>query len=77
MIPSGPRTYAMSQACSSRAGDAANSVDEFAFDERGALDFEPEPDEERGRGIEVGDRDADVIERAKLTHTTRPSPTAA
>ena len=46
------------------ASDAADGVDEFAFDERPALDFKPETNEERQSGIEVGDGDTDVIESA-------------
>ena len=55
-----------------RVRDATDGVDEFSFDERPALDFKPDTNEERRSGIEVGHCDADVIERSELTHQTRP-----
>ena len=55
------------------ARDATDGVDEFAFDERPAVDFKPESNEERHGSIEVGHCDADVIERSELTHQTRHS----
>ena len=42
--------------------DADHGVDELAFHEHPALDLETQPDEERRHGVEVRDRDADVVE---------------
>ena len=56
--------------------DATDGVDELAFDERPALDFKPETNEEGRSGIEVGHGDADVIELAEFDHQQgRPSRT--
>lgn len=41
---------------------ADDGVQELAFQERAALDFETELDEERGHRVEVGQRDADMGE---------------
>jgi hypothetical protein len=48
-----------------------------AFDENPALDFKSETNEERRNGIEVGDGDADVIERSEFPHQTPLSLTGA
>ena len=42
--------------------DAADGVEEFAFDERPALDLEAQRHEERRHEVEICDREADVVE---------------
>jgi hypothetical protein len=44
------------------SGDAADGVQELALDERPALDLQAQRHEKAGHDIEIGDRDADMVE---------------
>src|SRR3954469_12748354 len=50
------------------AGDTGDGVNELAFHGHPALDLETEPDEDRQRPIEIGHRDADMIETSDARH---------
>src|SRR6266853_3681353 len=52
---------------------ANDGVDELAFHEHPALNFETQPDEERRHGVEVPDRDADVVEASNPRHECPPA----
>ncbi len=55
-----------------RARDAAHGLHELALHRSGALDLETQPDEERGRRVDVRDGDADVIETLYVCHVIHP-----
>jgi hypothetical protein len=44
------------------AGNAADRVHELALDQRPALDLQAQRHEEGGHDVEIGDREADVVE---------------
>jgi hypothetical protein len=56
------RSAASSSCSAGRAGNAADGVQELALDECPALDLQAQRHEEGGHGVEICDREADVIE---------------
>ena len=50
-----------------------DGIQEVALQERAALDFETELNEERGHPIEVGHRDSDMIETSTARHGRHPA----
>ena len=51
-----------------RVRDAADGVEELALHEGPTFHLEPQCDEERRRPVEIGDRDADVVEVLDVGH---------
>ena len=47
-------------------GNAADRVQEFALDERPALDLQAQRHEEGGHDVEIRDREADVVEASYI-----------